>query len=99
MAVVVGCGSAGAADKLVKDQLAIIEQMASVFEEVKDKQSFTDAMTRVSKLMEQNAKLEEELKALGQERKDAAIQANAVQYDQAWARFTKAKEKANKAFR
>ncbi|HYT93612.1 MAG TPA: hypothetical protein VEL76_33140 [Gemmataceae bacterium] len=95
MAVMVGCGG-GNDDKLMKDQIAVLEQIAATWDKVTDKASFAAADAEVRILNEKAGKLAKELNDLGKERADAAMATNKTEFDLAMTRLSAAKEKARK---
>ena len=90
-----GCGP-GPEDQLVKEQIALFEQTAAAFEKVTDQKSYAAADAEYRSLSAKLAELDGKLKAAGAERKEAALKANADQYEQALARLKAAKEKAHR---
>jgi hypothetical protein len=90
-----GCGSAPG-DGIVKEQLAVIDQLASAYEKVLDRKSLKEAQPQIQSLTTKIGELDKRLAALGAERKDAALKSNAAELEQAWGRMKAAKEKAGK---
>ena len=93
-----GCGggakTAANAEKLLKDQIAALDEVSAAFEKVRDKASYAATEPEIQALMAKVADLDKQLSGLGAELKEAAIKDNKAQFDAAMARLKRAKEKA-----
>ena len=95
---VAGCGGKEAeANKIIKDQIALLDQTTAAFEKVTDKKSMLEADAEAKANGEKITKLSAQLDALPKEVKEKALATNKYENEQALERLMKAKEKARKA--
>jgi hypothetical protein len=100
--VLAGCGSRGGAsseEKLAKDFVANLDQVAAAYEKITDPKSFREVDPEIQSLMAQGAELDKQLSALGTDRRQELMKIHAREFDQAMARLKRAKEKAAKFMR
>jgi len=90
-----GYGS-GAANKLAKEEIEVMEQIAVVYENVKDKAGMKNTKTEIAQLNDKMSTIIIELDKLGPERRDAARAKFAPQREAAEARVKTAKVNAAK---
>jgi len=92
-----GCKSdRSKADSLVKERIALLEQMASTFEGVTDKKSLEQAMPQYNTIREKMSEVDKQLNELPAEARNNATALNAIQLDQATERLAKAKQRTSK---
>lgn len=95
-AFIIGCGAA-AEDRLAKEEVATIEKLAGLFEKVTDKSSMDTVQPEIGVLSARLGKINEELDALGIDKKKAAKDKVAPQMEAAMTRMKTAKIQAAKA--
>ena len=96
---VLAAGCAKSEDKLVNEQLAILTKMAESYETVTDKDSYGQIQPEQNDLGQKLAKNREEIAALSEARRDAALASHEAELKEAFDRVSKGKrsaiEKAN----
>src|SRR5436309_2221084 len=81
-----GCGKKEKAeDKLIKEQIAILDSMTAEYGKVTDKSSMTQHQPGIATLWEKFGKVSGEFHALPVENKEAAMKTHAAQLEQALA--------------
>ena len=91
--IITGCGPKPG-DKLMKDKIELLNNMAAEFEKVTDKASMAKAGPEVISLGQKLDQVEKEFAALPQEAQDAAKTAHKAELDTATARYATAKDQA-----
>ncbi len=90
----IASGCAKPEDKLVKEQLATLQQLSAAYATVVDDKSWNAAKPEIGVLGRQMGELDKKLTELGAERKDAALKKHAAELKDAADRLNIAKRKA-----
>lgn len=90
MALVVGCGSGSAEDKVMKQQVDLINEMSSVLEGVKDEASAKAAQAKYAELKAKEVDLEKQTTNWSKEKKEEMLKKHKDELAKAATRFIQA---------